>query len=426
MDTKKLERQSGTERHDAYAAWRFRDFRLLLVGSLLANMGRNMLSIAVGWEIYERTGSAMALGWVGLINALPVIVFSMPAGHLADRLERRRIVWLTEVSLAVVSFAMAYVSLRHAPVSFLYICLFLGSVLHAFNGAASSSLLPLTVPGEIFGNAITWKSSSFQIASVAGPAVGGLMIAMLGGAAGVYAANGIASILYAAFVFAMSHRPVQREAEPVTLRTLAAGFQYVWKTKIILSTITLDLFAVLFGGATALLPIFAKDILHVGPTGLGWLRAAPAVGSFLMAMVIAHVPLKNNVGKKLMWAVAGFGVATIVFGFSKSYWLSLAMLFLTGALDNISVVVRHSLVQLCTPDAMRGRVSAVNNVFISSSNELGAFESGLMAAFFGAVFSVVSGGAGTLVVVVLTARIWPEILALKSLDGSGVDGKDTS
>ena len=403
-------------RRDAYAAFRFRDFRLLLIGSLLANTGRNMLSVAIGWELYERSHSAMALGWVGLIQGLPIIFFSMPAGHLADRMERRKIVVVSEVLLAAVSFGLVFFSMRHGSIAWMYGLLLAGAIAHGFNGAASSALLPLTVPAEIFSNAITWKSSSFQLASVAGPALGGMMIAMFHGAAGVYLANGVASLLYAVFVAMMVKRPVVKIAETVTLKTLAAGFRFVWETKIILATITLDLFAVLLGGAVMLLPIYAKDILRVGPEGLGWLRAAPAVGAFLMALAIAHLPPSKNIGRLLLWAVAGFGVATIVFGVSTFYWLSLLMLMLTGAFDNISVVVRHSLVQLRTPDAMRGRVSAVNNVFISSSNELGAFESGLVAAFFGAVFSVVSGGIGTIAVVLLTMKIWPEVMRLKSLD----------
>jgi len=213
----------------------------------------------------------------------------------------------------------------------------------------------------------------------------------------------------------IARKQADRSTGEVTLRSLVAGFRFVWQTKIILATITLDLFAVLFGGATALLPIYAKDILNVGPTGLGWLRAAPAIGAFATALAFTHLPPSRNIGKMLLWAVAGFGVATIVFGISHLFWLSLLMLMLTGVFDNISVVVRHSLVQLRTPDAMRGRVSAVNNVFISSSNELGAFESGLVAALFGTVFSVVSGGIGTIIVVLFTARIWPEIRQLKSL-----------
>jgi MFS family permease len=271
------------------------------------------------------------------------------------------------------------------------------------------------VPPENFSRAITWKSSAFQIACVGGPALGGFLIGTFGRAWEVFVTSAALYFVYSVTVFCMSPRPVMRAPEPVTLRTLAAGFRFVWNDKIILATITLDLFAVLFGGATALLPIYAKYILHVGAMELGWLVAAPAIGAFCMALAIAHLPPSRNVGRQLLWAVAGFGVATIIFGLSHWLWLSLLALFLTGALDNISVVVRHSLVQLRTPDAMRGRVSAVNNVFISSSNELGAFESGLVAKIFGPVFSVVSGGIGTILVVLLTARVWPEIARLKSM-----------
>jgi len=402
-------------RHDAYEAFRFRDFRLQLSGSLLANIGRNMQAVAVGWEIYERTGSAMALGWVGLIQALPIILFAMPAGHLADRAERRKIVVWTELILAAAALGLMCVSMWHVSHMWMYGLLFVAGSAHAFNGAASSSLLPLTVPARVFSNAITWKSSSIQVAMVAGPALGGMMIGLMHGATGVYFANAFLSLLYAGFVALMTHRPATPAAEELTFDSLAAGFRFVWKTKIILATITLDLFAVLFGGATALLPIYAKDILHVGPEGLGWMRAAPAIGAFAMAIAQAHLPPSQRIGRTLLWSVALFGAVTIVFGVSTWFWLSMAMLILAGAFDNISVVVRHSLVQLRTPNEMRGRVSAVNNVFISSSNELGAFESGLVAAFFGAVISVVSGGIGTILVVLAIARVWPEIVRLKSL-----------
>ena len=401
--------------HDAYAALRFRDCRLLLGGSLLGAMGRHMLSVALGWELYERTHSAMALGWVGLVQALPVILLAMPAGHLADRHDRRWIVIFTQFLLTLTSLGLAAVSHFGGPVPWMYALLLLGSITQAFKGAAAASLLPQTVPEEHFSNAITWKSSTFQISSVAGPALGGLLVALLGGAAGVYLADALLGLVYAGCALVMRTPRGERPAEEVTWRTLAAGFRFVWQTKVILATLTLDLFAVLLGGATMLLPIYARDILHVGPVGLGWLRAAPAVGAFLMAVALAHRPPLRRSGRAMLWAVAGFGVATIIFGLSTSFWLSLLMLGLSGALDNISVVVRHSLVQLLTPDSMRGRVSAVNNVFISSSNELGAFESGVVAAWFGAVASVVSGGIGTLVVVVITARLWPELRRLGSL-----------
>jgi MFS family permease len=405
----------GTPRHDPYAALRFGDCRLLLAGGVLANTGRLMQSVAVGWELYERTGKPMALGWVGLVQALPIILLAVPAGHVADRFDRKWVVVVTQLVMMLASLGLAALSHFQGPVTLMYGCLLLGATALAFNWSATAALLPQTVPLEFFSNAVTWRSSGYQVASVVGPALSGLMIAAFHGAALVYVTDALLGLLFTVFVAMIAAKRAERSAEEVTLRSLAAGFRFVWQTKIILATITLDLFAVLFGGATALLPIYAKDILQVGPTGLGWMRAAPAIGALITALAFTHLPPSRNIGKTLLWAVAGFGAATIVFGVSHLFWLSLLMLLLTGAFDNISVVVRHSLVQLRTPDGMRGRVSAVNNVFISASNELGAFESGLVAALLGTVFSVVSGGIGTIIVVLLTARIWPEIRQLKSL-----------
>lgn len=403
------------EKHDPYLAFRYRDYRLLLGGSLLANIGSTMQSVAVGWELYQRTNSAMALGWVGLIQALPIIVFSIPAGHVADIADRKTVVMMARCIIAAASIGLAVLSILHGSIAGMYGCLLVAAVAQAFNGAAGSALLPQIVPREVFNNALTWKSSSFQLASMAGPALGGLLLAT-GPASRVYIVDAAFSFIFAIFAGLIQHRRADVAREKTTLRTLVAGFHYVWKTKIILAAITLDLFAVLFGGATALMPIFARDILHAGAVGLGWLRAAPAVGAFLMALVLAHRRPFARMGDAMLWSVAAFGLATIVFGLSHSFWLSLLMLLLTGAFDNISVVVRHNLVQLGTPDHMRGRVSAVNNVFISSSNELGAFESGLVAAWLGAIRSVVIGGIGTIIVVLWSARIWPEIRALRTLD----------
>ena len=405
----------GATRHDPYAGLRFRDCRLLLAGGVLANTGRLMQSVAVGWELYERTGKPMALGWVGFVQFLPMILLALPAGHVADRFHRKWVVVITELVMVLASLGLAALSHFQGSVTLMYGCLLLGATALAFNWSASAALLPQTVPAEAFSNAVTWRTSGYQVASVAGPALSGWMIAALHGAALVYVCDAALGLLFAAFVGMIAGQPEPRPTEELTLRSMLAGVRYVWQTKIILATITLDLFAVLLGGATALLPIYAKDILKVGPTGLGWMWAAPAIGAFITALAFTHLPPSRNIGKTMLWAVAGFGAAMIVFGISKLFWLSLLMLLLTGTFDNISVVVRHSLVQLRTPDGMRGRVSAVNNVFISSSNQLGGFESGLVAALFGTVFSVVSGGIGTIIVVLFTARIWPEIRQLKSL-----------
>ncbi|MBC8120946.1 MAG: MFS transporter, partial [Gemmatimonadaceae bacterium] len=261
-----------------------------------------------------------------------------------------------------------------------------------------------------------WNSSGFQVASMAGPAIGGLLIALQGEAALVYVVDALLILASFGCVAFIGGRQRQPSPEAPSFKSLVAGISFVWRSKLILAALTLDMFAVLLGGATTLLPVFAKDILQVGPAEFGWLRAAPAIGAFVMAFALAHLPPLRQAGKTLLWAVAGFGVVTVVFGLSRWFWLSLLMLVLSGALDNISVVVRHTLVQLRTPDYMRGRVSAVNSVFIGSSNELGGFESGVAAALFGPVLAVVGGGIGTVAVVLAVAFTWPQIRALGLLE----------
>jgi MFS family permease len=399
--------------HDPYAALRFRDFRLLGIGRFIAVLGEQMAGVAIGWELYERTGSALALGLVGLVQVIPVILLSLPAGHIADRHDRRRITMLTQLVLAVCSLGLAWLSFTLGPLALIYGCLLLIGVARAFNGPASAALLSQTVPPKVFANAATWESSTWQLAAVVGPALGGLIIAVQGRATLVFALNAFAAIACALMIAAIrSRRAALPVAEEAMLGSLAAGLRFVWRTKVLLAAITLDLFAVLLGGATALLPIFARDILQVGATGLGWLRAAPALGAVLMAIVLAYLPPIRKAGPTLLWAVAGFGAATIVFGLSRSFALSLAMLGLLGALDNISVVIRGALLLTQPPDAMRGRVSAVNNVFIGASNELGGFESGLAAALFGPIAAVVGGGVGTILVVTAVALYWPEVRRL--------------
>ena len=285
----------------------------------------------------------------------------------------------------------------------------------ALNRPARWAILPQVVPRELLLSAVTWKTSAWQVAAMAGPALGGLVIALAGGATTCYVLNAGCSAVVIGLTASLRLCAAPRDSQPVSLRSLLAGLRFVFRTDLILATITLDLLAVFLGGATALLPIYARDILRIGPSGLGWLRAAPSIGSFLMALVLAHRPPMRRAGKSLLWAVAGFGIATIVFGLSRNPYLSFAMLLLTGALDNISVVVRQTLVQLLTPDDMRGRVSAINAIFIASSNELGAFESGLAARLFGTVGSVVGGGIGTVLVVLCVAAIWPNVSSLGSL-----------
>jgi MFS family permease len=294
----------------------------------------------------------------------------------------------------------------------IYGVLFLAAVGKAIGWPSRSALLPALVPTEVFANAIAWNTSAFQIAAMIGPALGGLVLVWNRPAAYFLAA--CCGLIYVVMLLWIKSRPTTRR-EPATLQSLAAGVRYVVATKIILAIITLDLFAVLLGGATYLLPIFARDILHRGAQGFGWLRAAPALGALTMALLAAHLPPMKRAGRAMLWAVAGFGVATIIFGLSRNFWLSLTMLFLTGSFDNISVLVRHTLVQMLTPDSMRGRVSAVNNIFIGSSNELGGFESGLTAKIFGPIISVVAGGIGTIAVVITVTLVWPQVRRFGSL-----------
>jgi MFS family permease len=374
-----------------------------------------MQTVAIGWELYERTGSALVLGVVGLAQVLPMIALTLIAGHVADRNDRKLTMLLSILLLALCSLALAILSWTKGAVIFIYACLVLTGIARAFLKPASDALMWQLIPISAFTNAATWNSSSFQLASVVGPALGGFGIALLGSATGVYVLAAIASFLCLILIAAIAGKKTTRSQEPLSLTVLWAGAKFVWQNQLILAAITLDMFAVLLGGAIALLPIFAKDILHVGPVELGYLQAAPSIGALFMAIVLAYLPPLRNAGPALLWSVVGFGVVTIIFGLSHWFWLSLLMLVLSGALDSISVVIRHTLVQIRTPDHLRGRVAAINSVFISASNELGGFESGLTAALFGPVISVVGGGIGTIVVVVAVAMIWPGIAKLRAL-----------
>lgn len=436
--------------HDPYAAFRSRSFTFFTAGNLLSIIGRQMLAVAVEWEIYARTHSATALGLVGLVFAIPIVGLSLPAGYLADRISRKQIIIVSQVLSAITSALLAIVSWKHLAIPYwsilrasndalssvaaiferhqstfhfddpsvpiIYLLLFIGATVRTFGWAARSSFFPTLVPRDAFSNAVTWNNSVFQTGSVVGPAISGFLVADIGFPI-VYTIDAITAFLFFLLILPVPRaKDIGRRAIEGTGRALIAGLRFVFSRKVILATITLDLFAVLLGGATALLPIFADQILHCGPIGLGWMRAAPAIGAFAMALSVAHLPPMRNAGKTLLWCVAGFGIATIIFGLSKALWLSLAMLFLAGAFDSISVIIRGSIVQLVTPDEMRGRVSAVNNIFIGTSNEFGALESGLTAALFGPVISVVAGGIGTIVVVLGAAWKWPDIRKIGALD----------
>jgi len=402
-----------------YAVLRNRGFKLYLIGRFIAALGAQMLTVAVSWELYERTRSALALGLVGLMQMLPIILFFLPAGHVAENHDRKKII-LSMVFVAMLSsVGLTLVSALNANVLWIYFCLFVAGVARAFLWPASQAFLTQLVPRRLFPRAVTWNTGAFHFSSVIGPAAGGALIALTHRAAVVYAINAAATIVCFLLIAAVRSRRGAVVKEEMSLTNLLAGLRFVYRTKIILGTITLDLFAVLLGGATALLPIYAKDILQAGPHGLGILRAALPFGSVVSAMYLAHRPPLEKAGRALLWSVALFGAGTIAFGFSKWFWFSFAMLIVCGAVDNISVVVRHTLVQLLTPDAVRGRVSAVNSLFIGASNELGECESGIVANFFGPVFAVVSGGVGTILVVIAIALIWPEIRKYGRLNGSG-------
>lgn len=411
-----LTRTPASTEDNPYAVLQNRDLVLYLVGRFVASIGQQMLTLAVGWELYQRTNSKLALGLVGLVQMIPMVLFTLPAGHVADNHDRKRIIMLMSFLIACASAGLTIISLRQANVFWIYSCLFLAGSARTFLWPASSAFMPHLVSRQEFSKAVTWSSGSFQLSSVLGPAAGGALIATTHHAAVVYALNGVAAIICLFLVGFVRRRHVVAAKQKMTAENLVVGVKFVFASRVILGIITLDLFAVLLGGATALLPVYAKDILRTGPSGLGLLQAALPLGSLICALVLAHRRPLSRAGPTLLWAVAIFGVATIAFGFSRWFWFSTLMLVVCGVVDNISVVVRHTLVQLLTPDEKRGRVSAVNSLFIGTSNELGGFESGFVAHWFGAVFSVVSGGLGTILVVLAVALVWPEIRKYGRLD----------
>jgi MFS family permease len=414
--------------YDPYAVLRNRDFVLYLIGRLVAVLGQQMLTVAVGWELYERTRSAMALGLVGLTQMVPMVFLTLLVGHVADNYNRKRIVILMTFVMACASAGLTLISAYQAPVVWIYICLFVTGLARTFLWPASSAFMPHLVPRHLFSKAVTWNSGTFQLASVAGPAAGGALIALTGKAAPVYAFDAAALLTCLILMSLVRRDHVVAVKEKLTVVNLIAGFKFIFASPIILGTITLDMFAVLLGGATSLLPVYAKDVLHAGPERLGLLQAALPLGAICCALLLAHRPPLQKAGRTLLWAVVAFGVATIGFGLSKWFWLSFLMLYVCGAVDNVSVIVRHTLVQMLTPDEKRGRVSAVNSLFIGTSNELGGFESCAVAQLFGptlghaivtgAIISVVGGGVGTILVVAAVALIWPQIRRYGRLDGS--------
>jgi len=401
---------SADSRAAGRAAFTHPGFVLFQVARFLVVSAVEMQAVAVGWQVYEITKRPLDLGYVGLAQFLPGILLFPISGHTSDRFERRSVLSACYAGYAL-CFALLLALTRRgvSSVAPIYAVLVIIGIVRSFNGPASRSILPQLVPEEHFANAVAWNATIFQTATILGPSFGGILYAAFRGPSTVY---GIAAATaFGAMIATFSIKPEvkARPREPMSLKTLFAGLHFIRNNKLILGAISLDLFAVMLGGAVALLPVYAREILQTGPWGLGLLRTAPGVGAALMALVVAHWPLRGKSGPKLFWAVAGFGVFTIVFGLSRSLTLSLVALLFAGASDMISVIIRATLTLLATPDDMRGRVTAVDMIFIGTSNEFGQFESGITAQWFGTVPAVVLGGIGTLVVVALWTWWFPEL-----------------
>ena len=392
------------------AVFGFQGFRLFQVARFCVVLSLEMQSVAVGWQIYETTKRPLDLGLVGLAQFLPGILLFLISGHVVDRFNRRNILVACYCGFAVCSSLLLAVVFRGGhSIGLIYCVLILLGVVRSLNGPASRAILPQLVPEDHFPSAVAWASSVFQAATILGPAVGGVAYAAFHGPAAVYGTAAATSTVAVLATLRIKTETKARPREPVNLDTVLAGFKYIWREKLILGSISLDLFAVLLGGAVALLPVYAREILKTGPWGLGLLRSAPAVGAAAMALFLAYRPMRRKAGRTMLWCVAGFGVFTVLFGVSHSLVLSLIALVLVGATDMVSVIVRGTLIQVATPDEMRGRVNAVDMTFIGASNEFGQFESGLTAHWFGTVPAVVLGGIGTLVVTALWAWRFPEL-----------------
>ena len=407
---------------DPYAALRFEEFNVFLILRFILVFGWSMQFIIIEWEVYNLTKDPLSLGLIGLCEVIPAISMALFAGHIVDQNEKKKLFVLAVSAFLFVSIGYYYVTSpfaysNHSSDNILigiYILVFIGGFIRSFFGPIIFSLVALMVPKKIYPNAATWSSSTWQLAVVIGPAFAGFSIAWIG----VHTSMGIVltSIILALLlsIFFIKKKPIlnTKIGEPI-IKSLKAGISFVYNTKAILVAITLDMVAVLFGGAIALLPIYAQDILQVGSEGFGVLRAAPAVGSVIIMFISAHIPLTKNAGKKLLFAIFGFGLSIIAFGISSIFWISVVALFLYGVTDGISMIIRQTILQLKTPDEFRGRVASVNSIFIGSSNELGAFESGVTAKLMGTVPAVVFGGVMTILTVGFTAFKFP---SFKNLD----------
>ena len=419
-------------------AFAYRDFRRYQLARGVAILGAEAQSVAVAWQVYSITHRALDLGYTGLALFLPGLFFLLPAGHVADRFDRRQIILVCYCLQILCTTALLLLARSDVHQIYpIYAVLLLIGTGRAFSGPASSALIPHLVPEAHFVNAVTWGSAIFQFANVTGPALGGLLFTLpllrwmpgtrMEGGGIVYVFTLVTLGWFLVLVASLNVRPGRMEYRDISLKVILAGFQYVRRAPMLLGSLSLDLFVVLLGGAVALMPIFAHDILHQGPRGLGMLRAAPAIGALAMSIALARFPQRRHAGRRLFVSVAVFGVATVIFGLSRTLWLSLAALAVAGAADMISVIIRGSLLQLATPPEMRGRVSAVNSLFIGASNELGEFESGLTAQWLGAKAATIAGGLGALAVAGLWAAVFPGLRHADELSSTAlrteVDGE---
>ena len=405
-----------------YAALKIRDFRLFISARFCVTLAIQIQAVVVGWQVYEITKDPLSLGLIGLAEAVPSIVVSLYAGHLADVIQRKQIIIVTLATLLFCSVTLLFFTTD--PGSFIlengvlpiYAIIFMSGIARGFITPALFSFMPQLVPRELYQNAISWNSTLWETASIGGPPIGGLIYGFFGITA-AYSIDAALMLLGLILALTVANKPLPEVTEELGIADkIKAGLQFVFQNKIILSAISLDLFAVLFGGAVALLPIFADQILDVGKIGLGFLRSAPGIGAVLTALYLTYNPIRKKMGNILLYSVAGFGLCMIFFAISRNFWLSMSLLAVSGAFDCVSVIVRGTLLQTLTPENMKGRVSAVNNIFIGSSNEIGAFESGVTARLMGVVRSVIVGGALTLIVVGVTAWKAPSLRKLEKVN----------
>jgi MFS family permease len=397
-------------------AFQYPSFVFFQTARFFIVLATEMQSVAVGWQVFEITKRPLDLGLVGLAQFLPGILLFLVSGHVADRHDRRKLIVICYVGFALCCGLLLITSMRNVrSVYYIFAVLVLLGVVRSFTGPVSRALVPQLLPEEHFTNAVAWASTIFQGAAILGPALGGLIYAFFRGPSAVYILAVIMAIAAVVCTLKIKTQSKPRAREPINLATVSAGLRYIWREKVVLGSISLDLFAVFLGGAVALLPVYAREILLTGPWGLGLLRAAPGVGAAAMAIFLAHRPFRRKVGLIMLWCVAGFGFFTILFGISRSLVLSLIALFFVGATDMVSVIVRAVLIQVATPDEMRGRVNAVDMVFIGASNEFGEFESGLTAQWLGTLPAVVLGGIGTIIVTAIWAWRFPELRKVEQI-----------